>query len=195
MPPRLYICCHFEISNEHNGPPSRPRAASRTTQDVRRTSRRHSPNRERPRERSRADRLRHHSHHRSESASRTNNDHPPTTPRSTTQAPPNHALTTQNLYKSTHKSEQHRQAKSAHQKPVTSPRQAKQNYIAKWLQGLRSMSALSSSATKTKSGSDEESSSVEVVAARDAKGRGKGIRVVSDEVEEGTGVGGEEGEV
>jgi len=57
------------------------------------------------------------------------------------------------------------------------------------------MSTLSSSATKTKDGSGGESSSVEVVAARDAKGRGKGIRVVSDEVEEGTGVGGEEGEV
>jgi len=57
------------------------------------------------------------------------------------------------------------------------------------------MSTLSSSAPKTKSGSEGESSSVEVVAARDTKGRGRGIRVVSDEVEEGTGVGGEEGEV
>ena len=69
MPPCLYICCHFEISNEHDGPPSRPRATSRTMQDGRRTSRRHSPNRERPRERSRADRQRHHSHHRSQSPS------------------------------------------------------------------------------------------------------------------------------
>lgn len=69
MPPCLYICCHFEISNEHRGPPSRPRATSRTMQDGRRTSRRHSFNRERPRERSRAERQRRQSHHRSESAS------------------------------------------------------------------------------------------------------------------------------
>lgn len=57
------------------------------------------------------------------------------------------------------------------------------------------MSTLSSSGSKTKSRSEDESSSVEVVATRDAKGRGKEIRVVSDEVEEGTGVGGEEGGV
>lgn len=69
MPPCLYICCHFEISNEHNGSPSRPRATSKTLQDGRRTSRRHSSNRERPRERLRVDRQRHLSHHRSQSAS------------------------------------------------------------------------------------------------------------------------------
>lgn len=58
------------------------------------------------------------------------------------------------------------------------------------------MSTLSSSASsKTKSGNDGESSSVEVVAARDAKGRGKRIRIVSDEVEEDPGVAGEEVEV
>lgn len=56
------------------------------------------------------------------------------------------------------------------------------------------MSTLSSG-PKIKSGSEGESSSVEVVAARDAKGRGKGIRVVSDEVGEGAGVGGEEEKV
>jgi hypothetical protein len=57
------------------------------------------------------------------------------------------------------------------------------------------MSSFTGSGSKTQQSEGGESSSVEVVVARDAKGRGKGIRVVSDEVEEGTGAGGEEGEV
>jgi hypothetical protein len=52
-----------------------------------------------------------------------------------------------------------------------------------------------SDSTKTRESNGGESSSVEVVVARDAKGKGKGIRVVSDEVDEGSAVGGEEGEV
>ena len=50
------------------------------------------------------------------------------------------------------------------------------------------MSSLSRTLSKTlsknkdSSSDDKESSSVEVVAARDARGRGKGIRVVSDGV-------------
>lgn len=52
-------------------------------------------------------------------------------------------------------------------------------------------SLLSSSSSRTKESKEGESSSVEIVKARDAKGRGKGIRIVSDEVDEGTGVGGE----
>ena len=54
------------------------------------------------------------------------------------------------------------------------------------------MSSLLSSSSRTRDSAEGGSSSVEVVKARDAKGRGKGIRIVSDEIdEEGTGVGGE----
>ncbi|KAG9689070.1 hypothetical protein KCU95_g9937, partial [Aureobasidium melanogenum] len=56
----------------------------------------------------------------------------------------------------------------------------KQGYIAKWLEGLKSMSSFSGLRE-----SSDGMSSVEVVAAKDAKGRGKGIRIVSDGVEEG----------
>jgi hypothetical protein len=58
-----------------------------------------------------------------------------------------------------------------------------------------SMSSFTASGSKARESEGGESSSVEVVVAKDAKGREKGIRVVSDEVEEGTGAGGEEGEV
>jgi hypothetical protein len=58
-----------------------------------------------------------------------------------------------------------------------------------------SMSSFTGSGSKARESEGGESSSVEVVVAKDAKGRGKGIRVVSDEVQEGTGAGGEEGEV
>ncbi|THV78836.1 hypothetical protein D6D27_09095 [Aureobasidium pullulans] len=51
--------------------------------------------------------------------------------------------------------------------------------VAKWLDGLRSISSISEFW-----GSSDESSSVEVVAAKDAVGRGKGMRIVSDGVEE-----------
>lgn len=57
----------------------------------------------------------------------------------------------------------------------------KQGYIAKWLEGLKSMSSFSGLRESTSDGM----SSVEVVAAKDAKGKGKGIRIVSDGVEEG----------
>jgi hypothetical protein len=118
----------------------------------------------------------------------------------------------------THKS-QHQQAekeknkeKENEQKPTTpTPTQSKHPHIFKWLQGLRSMSSILSSSSKTrdedgsktrderdgsargesardedgsKARESEEESSVEVVAkARDAKGRAKdkGIRVVSNE--------------
>ncbi|KAH0271787.1 hypothetical protein KCU91_g7149, partial [Aureobasidium melanogenum] len=60
----------------------------------------------------------------------------------------------------------------------------KQGYIAKWLEGLKSMSSFSGLRESTSDGM----SSVEVVAAKDAKGKGKGIRIVSDGVEEGDGV-------
>ncbi|KAI4729122.1 hypothetical protein E4T49_03041 [Aureobasidium sp. EXF-10728] len=56
----------------------------------------------------------------------------------------------------------------------------KQGFIAKWLEGLKSMSSFSG----VRESSDGDSS-VEVVAAKDARGRGKGIRIVSDGVEEG----------
>jgi hypothetical protein len=102
------------------------------------------------------------------------------------------------------------------------PTQSKHHHIFKWLQGLRSMSSILSSSTKTRdeegpktreeagsktrdeSGSEaresqERESSVEVVEkARDVKGRGKGkgIRVVSnEEVEVEESGGGEEGGV
>ncbi|KAI4742877.1 hypothetical protein E4T50_06734 [Aureobasidium sp. EXF-12298] len=210
MPPCLYICCHIEISDEQHDPPSR----LKEPQDSRRISRRYSTNRERPRERSRAVRQRHRSHHRSPSASRTHNNHT-TTLHSPSQEPQNHALTTHNLifldqspqhprfshkptqkssnkssHKPTHKSQQLQEQKKQQQQ---TPLQTKQNYIAKWLSGLRSMSSLLSSSSRTRGSGDGESSSVEVVKARDAKGRGKGIRIVSDDVEkeECTGVGGE----
>ncbi|THW35050.1 hypothetical protein D6D21_09315 [Aureobasidium pullulans] len=51
--------------------------------------------------------------------------------------------------------------------------------VAKWLDGLRSISSISEFW-----GTSDESSSVEVVAAKDAVGRGKGMRIVSDGVEE-----------
>jgi hypothetical protein len=51
--------------------------------------------------------------------------------------------------------------------------------VAKWLDGLRSISSISEFW-----GSSDGSSSVEVVAAKDAVGRGKGMRIVSDGVEE-----------
>lgn len=75
MPPCLYICCHFEISDDHHGTPSRPKATSRAIQDGRRISRRHfqyrerQPPRERQRESPRAGAQRRHSHHRSRSSS------------------------------------------------------------------------------------------------------------------------------
>lgn len=75
MPPCLYICCHFEISDDQHGSPARPKSTSKAIQDGRRISRRHSTNRERhsPRERQResprADRQRYHSRHRSHSSS------------------------------------------------------------------------------------------------------------------------------
>ncbi|KAG9729622.1 hypothetical protein KCU73_g12069, partial [Aureobasidium melanogenum] len=59
----------------------------------------------------------------------------------------------------------------------------KQGYIAKWLEGLKSMSSFSGLRE-----SSDRMSSVEVVAAKDAKGKGKGIRIVSDGVEEGDAV-------
>ncbi|KAH0377930.1 hypothetical protein KCU92_g9001, partial [Aureobasidium melanogenum] len=59
----------------------------------------------------------------------------------------------------------------------------KQGYIAKWLEGLKSMSSFSGLRE-----SSDGMSSVEVVAAKDAKGKGKGIRIVSDGVEEGDAV-------
>ncbi|KAK6006505.1 hypothetical protein QM012_006915 [Aureobasidium pullulans] len=65
----------------------------------------------------------------------------------------------------------------------------KQGYIAKWLEGLKSIST--SSGLRESSGTSEGRSSVEVVAAKDAKGKGKGIRIVSDGVEEGGVVGGD----
>jgi hypothetical protein len=77
MPPCLYICCHFEITDDHNIPPSRPRASSKTIPEDRRISRRTShhyssrePHRERSRaDRSRADRQIHYSRHRSQASS------------------------------------------------------------------------------------------------------------------------------
>ncbi|KAG9589831.1 hypothetical protein KCU77_g8650, partial [Aureobasidium melanogenum] len=62
----------------------------------------------------------------------------------------------------------------------------KQGYIAKWLEGLKSMSSFSGLRE-----SSDGMSSVEVVAAKDAKGKGKGIRIVSDGVEEGDAVEGD----
>ncbi|KAH0346890.1 hypothetical protein KCU83_g7028, partial [Aureobasidium melanogenum] len=59
----------------------------------------------------------------------------------------------------------------------------KQGYVAKWLEGLKSMSSFSGLRE-----SSDGMSSVEVVAAKDAKGKGKGIRIVSDGVEEGDAV-------
>ncbi|KAI4719857.1 hypothetical protein E4T48_03906 [Aureobasidium sp. EXF-10727] len=56
----------------------------------------------------------------------------------------------------------------------------KQGFIAKWLEELKSMSSFSG----VRESSDGDSS-VEVVAAKDAKGKGKGIRIVSDGIEEG----------
>lgn len=56
----------------------------------------------------------------------------------------------------------------------------KRGYIAKWLEGLKSMSSFSGLRE-----SSDGVSSVEVVAAKDAKGKGKGIRIVSDGVEQG----------
>jgi hypothetical protein len=53
-------------------------------------------------------------------------------------------------------------------------------------------SLLSSSSSGTRESREGESSSVEVVKARDAKGRGTGIRIVSDEVDEEEGTVGEE---
>jgi hypothetical protein len=79
MPPCLYICCHFEITDDHNDSPSRPRATSKAIQEdrhiSRRTSHRYSSRenhraRERSRvDRSRADRQRHYSRHRSQASS------------------------------------------------------------------------------------------------------------------------------
>ncbi|KAI5251970.1 hypothetical protein E4T42_03843 [Aureobasidium subglaciale] len=58
-------------------------------------------------------------------------------------------------------------------------RQQKGSHVARWLEGLVSVSSISWIRE-----SSDGSSSVEVVAAKDAKGKGKGIRIVSDAVEE-----------
>ncbi|KAI5275806.1 hypothetical protein E4T47_01308 [Aureobasidium subglaciale] len=58
-------------------------------------------------------------------------------------------------------------------------RQQKGSHVARWLEGLVSVSSISGIRE-----SSDGSSSVEVVAAKDAKGKGKGIRIVSDAVEE-----------
>lgn len=69
---------------------------------------------------------------------------------------------------------------------VTNGTPGKQGYIAKWLEGLKSMSSFSGLRE-----SSDGMSSVEVVSAKDAKGKGKGIRIVSDGVEEGAAVDGD----
>lgn len=66
--PCVYICCHYEISDDHHGPVSRPKATTRAIQDGRRVSRRHSHHRERHRE-SLRNRKRSHSRNRSRSSS------------------------------------------------------------------------------------------------------------------------------
>ncbi|KEQ64690.1 uncharacterized protein M437DRAFT_43705 [Aureobasidium melanogenum CBS 110374] len=248
MPPCLYICCHFEISDDQHGSPARPKSTSKTIQEGRRISHRHSTNRERPsarerqRESPRADR-RHHSRRRSHSSSRNyhryqqpNTTTTITTQETTTQEPQDqppanqiialrkriekedtrHSLNLSNLQNQvtteharhfTHTkgfrsrlidlSTAHRENLriSSPNKPqnqhhtngnevIVANGNNKQGYIAKWLEGLKSMSSFSGLRESTSDGM----SSVEVVAAKDAKGKGKGIRIVSDGVEEGDGV-------
>lgn len=240
MPPCLYICCHFEISDDQHGSPARPKSTSKAIQDGRRISRRHSTNRERhsPRERQResprADRQRYHSRHRSHSSSRnyhryqqpnttTNTSTQETTTQELQDQPPanqiiavrkriekedtRHSLNLSNLQNqvTTEHARHSTRTKgfrsrlidlsTAHRETLrsSSPKKLpvgnevvvangnKQGYIAKWLEGLKSMSSFSGLRESTSDGM----SSVEVVAAKDAKGKGKGIRIVSDGVEEG----------
>ncbi|KEQ94381.1 hypothetical protein AUEXF2481DRAFT_40967 [Aureobasidium subglaciale EXF-2481] len=237
MPPCLYICCHFEISDEHHGSPSRPKATSKAVQDGRRVSRRHSHHREVHRERSR-ERQRHHTHRHSRSTSRDHQQAPnssSSTPQKTTttldlqdhsptqqvtllrhrieseDALHSHRMTT--LQKTLHSEHQRHSTRALtfrerlidlgtkqRDRLRTSPkklsptkskaivvrdgelgggRQQKGSHVARWLEGLVSVSSISGIRE-----SSDGSSSVEVVAAKDAKGKGKGIRIVSDAVEE-----------
>ncbi|CAD0113387.1 unnamed protein product [Aureobasidium uvarum] len=273
MPPCLYICCHFEITDDHHSSPSRPKSNSKAIQDGRRISRHHSHTRERqgqsprgdkPRERSH-ERHRHHSRHRSPSSpvrhipqqahqtsliltlctqqrshhqnlttspstqnplSATQDQHPANQVKTLRQNIENedtrHTLTITKLHetldteharhdsrtkdfrsrlidlstahqhqlrllpKKLQQQQQQQQTQTANDDGKTvgdNTAVNKQGYIAKWLDGLKSMSSFSGA----RDNSSDGDSSVEVVAAKDAKGKGKGIRIVSDGVEEGGG--------